>query len=141
MRVIPEQVEINVDPNMVVPACSMCGHNWETLVKRNDTSYFAHWTDNVQGMGKYVGVNSTSFLKGQHDMEKYETARRLKKCIDVIRKQVLEDLHSKSMRERWLWRMCVMRRQLATAIWIIDKLALRVGNEKSEVRVRQGSEA
>ena len=92
-------------------------------------------------MGKYVGVNSTSFLKGQHDMEKYETARRLKKCIDVIRKQVLEDLHSKSMRERWLWRMCVMRRQLATAIWIIDKLALRVGNEKSEVRVRQGSEA
>lgn len=25
------------------------------------------------------------------------------------------------------------RRQLATAIWIIDKLALRVGNEKSEV--------
>ena len=51
----------------------MRGHNWETLVKRNDTSYFAHWTDNVQGMGKYVGVNSTSFLKGQHDMEKYET--------------------------------------------------------------------
>lgn len=37
--------------------------------------------------------------------------------------------------------MCVMCRQLATAIWIIDKLALRVGNEKSEVRVRQGSEA
>ena len=37
--------------------------------------------------------------------------------------------------------MCVMRRQLATAIWIIDKLALRVGNEKSEVRVRQGGEA
>ena len=35
-------------------------------------------------------------------MEKYETARRLKKCIDMIRKQVLEDLHSKSMRERWL---------------------------------------
>ena len=74
-------------------------------------------------------------------MEKYETARRLKKCIDVIRKQVLEDLHSKSMRERWLWRGRVMRRQLATAIWIIDKLALRVGNEKSEVGMRRGGEA
>lgn len=100
MRVIPEQVEINVDPDMVVPACTMPGHNWETLIKRNDTSYFAHWTDNVQGMGKYVGVNGTSFLKGQHDMEKYETARRLKQCIETIRTQVLNDLHSKSMRER-----------------------------------------
>ena len=95
MRVIPEQVEINVDPDMVVPACTMPGHNWETLIKRNDTSYFAHWTDNVQGMGKYVGVNGTSFLK-----EKYETARRLKQCIETIRTQVLNDLHSKSMRER-----------------------------------------
>lgn len=37
--------------------------------------------------------------------------------------------------------MCVMCRQLATAIWIIDKLALRVGNEKSEVGIGGGGEA
>lgn len=95
----------------------------------------------MQGLGKYVGVNSTSFLKGQHDMEKYETARRLKKCIDTIRKQVLEDLHSKSMRERWVVASAVMCSQLATAIWIIDKLALRVGNEKSEVGAWRGADA
>ena len=33
------------------------------------------------------------------------------------------------------------RRQLATAIWIIDKLALRVGNEKSEVGVLRRRDA
>ena len=72
MRVIPEQVILNVDPDMAVPACSMPGHNWETLVYKPDSSWIAHWTDNVQNLGKYVSVNSTSFLKGENDKEKYE---------------------------------------------------------------------
>ncbi|KAK8804743.1 hypothetical protein WA171_006710 [Blastocystis sp. BT1] len=122
MRVIPEQVELNVDLDMAIPVCPMKGHNWDTLVNRPETSWMAHWVDNVQDMGKYMGVNTTSFLKGQHDMEKYEIARRLKNCIDKVRESVLKELKSTSLRER----------QLATAIWIIDKLALRVGNEKSE---------
>ena len=132
MRVIPEQVVLNVDLNMAVPPCPMRGHNWDTLVNRPETSWMAHWVDNVQDMGKYMGVNATSFLKGQHDMEKYEVARRLKHCIQRIRASVLTELKSSSLRERWLRASGVTRRQLATAIWIIDKLALRVGNEKSE---------
>ena len=92
----------------------------------------AHWVDNVQELGKYMGVNATSFLKGEHDMEKYEVARRLKHCIQRIRASVLTELKSSSLRERWAREERVTYRQLATAIWIIDKLALRVGNEKSE---------
>lgn len=132
MRVIPEQVELNVDLDMAIPACPMRGHNWDTLVNRPETSWMAHWVDNVQDMGKYMGVNTTSFLKGQHDMEKYETARRLKLCIKTIRETVLKELKSTSLRERSLFCGELINRQLATAIWIIDKLALRVGNEKSE---------
>ena len=132
MRVIPEQVVLNVDLNMASPPCPMRGHNWDTLVNRPETSWMAHWVDNVQDMGKYMGVNATSFLKGEHDMEKYEVARRLKHCIQRIRASVLTELKSSSLRERWLSDELVMWRQLATAIWIIDKLALRVGNEKSE---------
>ena len=61
-------------------------------------------------------------------------ARRLKKVINTIRSEVLKDLHSESMRERFIFHYYILLfRQLATAIWIIDKLALRVGNEKSEV--------
>lgn len=132
MRVIPEQVVLNVDLNMAIPPCPMRGHNWDTLVNRPETSWMAHWVDNVQELGKYMGVNATSFLKGEHDMEKYEVARRLKHCIQRIRASVLMELKSSSLRERWAREERVTCRQLATAIWIIDKLALRVGNEKSE---------
>ena len=100
MRVIPEQVMLNADLNMAIPACPMPGHNWDTVVSRQETSWMVHWTDNVQGLGKYMNVNATSFLKGQHDEEKYEVARKLKKCIGAIRKSVLTDLKSTSMRDR-----------------------------------------
>ena len=102
MRVIPEQVTLNVDLDMAIPACPMPGHNWETMVSRPETSWMVHWMDNVQGMGKYMNVNATSFLKGQHDEEKYEVARKLKKCIGDIRKSVLINLKSTSMRERYV---------------------------------------
>ena len=102
MRVIPEQVELNVDLDMAIPVCPMKGHNWDTLVNRPETSWMAHWVDNVQDMGKYMGVNTTSFLKGQHDMEKYEIARRLKNCIDKVRESVFKELKSTSLRERYV---------------------------------------
>jgi DNA topoisomerase-1 len=55
-------------------------------------------------------------------MEKYEKARRLKKCIAKIRKDYTENLKAKDM----------FTRQRSTAMWVIDVLALRVGNEKGE---------
>ncbi|XP_045151436.1 DNA topoisomerase 1 [Echinops telfairi] len=65
------------------------------------------------------GVGS---LQGEKDWQKYETARRLKKCVDKIRNQYREDWKSKEMKVR----------QRAVALYFIDKLALRAGNEKEE---------
>ena len=132
MRVIPEQVLLNVDRNMAVPACPMPGHNYESIVCKRDALWLAKWEDNL-GHGKYCTVNASCYLKGQNDMEKYEIARRLKKYIQKIRSTILKDLKSSDMKEKSLFDILVIARQLATAIWIIDKLALRVGNEKSEV--------
>ncbi|TKC43160.1 hypothetical protein EI555_005250 [Monodon monoceros] len=61
-------------------------------------------------------------LQGEKDWQKYETARRLKKCVDKIRNQYREDWKSKEMKVR----------QRAVALYFIDKLALRAGNEKEE---------
>ena len=49
-------------------------------------------------------------------------ARRLKDNVERIREAYTKDLTSKNSLER----------QLATAMWVIDRLALRVGNEKGE---------
>ena len=67
-------------------------------------------------------LNPSSKLKGEKDWQKYETARKLAKCIDKIRQEYTVDLKSKEMKVR----------QRAVALYFIDKLALRAGNEKDE---------
>lgn len=51
-------------------------------------------------------------MQGEKDWQKYETARRLKKCVDRIRNQYREDWKSKEMRIR----------QRAVALYFIDKV-------------------
>ena len=51
-------------------------------------------------------------LQGEKDWQKYETARRLKKCVDKIRNQYREDWKSKEMKVR----------QRAVALYFIDKV-------------------
>lgn len=63
-----------------------------------------------------------SSLKGQSDFKKFEKARALKEHIAKIRRDYTADLKNKEMATR----------QRATAIYLIDRLALRNGNEKGE---------
>jgi DNA topoisomerase-1 len=85
-------------------------------------AWLACWTENVQGNTKYVMLNAASRVKGERDWQKYEKSRKLHRCIDKIRNNYREDWKSKEMKAR----------QRAVAIYFIDKLALRAGNEKDE---------
>lgn len=57
-----------------------------------------------------------------NDRKKYEKARTLKERIDTIRKDYYKKIEEKDIRNR----------QLGVATYLIDTLALRVGNEKGE---------
>ena len=85
-------------------------------------TWLASWTENIQGAIKYVMLNPSSKLKGEKDMEKYEKARELKKHIVNIRKDYEGDFEHEEMRIR----------QRAVALYFIDILALRAGNEKDD---------
>ena len=61
-----------------------------------------------------------SSFKGKSDRSKYNKAALLCKNIVKIRKSYKNDLKSKDN----------LTKQLATAVWVIDRLALRVGGEK-----------
>ena len=61
-----------------------------------------------------------SSFKGKSDRSKYSKAALLCKYITEIRKSYKKDLKSKDSETK----------QLATAVWLIDRLALRVGGEK-----------
>ena len=98
------------------------GHKWKKVQHDNTVTWLASWTENIQGQIKNIMFNPSSRLKGEKDWQKYEKARKLKDCIDKIREEYMADMKSKEMRIR----------QRAVALYFIDKLALRAGNEKDE---------
>ncbi|XP_058062940.1 DNA topoisomerase I, mitochondrial [Anopheles bellator] len=120
-RVMPEDVTINCSEDSKIPVAP-AGHRWKEVRHDNAVSWLASWTENVQGQVKYIMLNPSSKLKGEKDWQKYETARQLLKHIDRIRATYHEEWKSKEMRIR----------QRAVAMYFIDKLALRAGNEKDD---------
>ncbi|KAJ6661084.1 hypothetical protein lerEdw1_016885, partial [Lerista edwardsae] len=120
-RIMPEDIIINCSKDSKVPP-PPSGHKWKEVRHDNKVTWLVSWTENIQGSIKYIMLNPSSRIKGEKDWQKYETARRLKKCVDRIRNQYREDWKSKEMKVR----------QRAVALYFIDKLALRAGNEKEE---------
>ncbi|KAF3012354.1 DNA topoisomerase 1 [Neopestalotiopsis sp. 37M] len=119
LRVEPEQVTINIGKGAKVPE-PPAGHKWKAVKHDQNASWLAMWQENINGNYKYVMTGADSSTKGQSDFKKFEKARSLKKYIDRIRRDYNKDLKSSVMGDR----------QRATAIYLIDKLALRAGNEK-----------
>ncbi|XP_077581842.1 DNA topoisomerase I, like isoform X2 [Stigmatopora nigra] len=120
-RIRPKDVIVNCSKDSKHPPPPP-GTKWKEVRHDNKVTWLVSWTENIQGSTKYIMLNSSSRIKGEKDWQKYETARRLKKCVDRIRTQYRDDWKSKEMRIR----------QRAVALYFIDKLALRAGNEKEE---------
>ncbi|XP_078508283.1 DNA topoisomerase 1 [Lissotriton helveticus] len=120
-RIRPEDIIINCSKDSKVPAAPE-GHKWKEVRHDNKVTWLVSWTENIQGSIKYIMLNPSSRIKGEKDWQKYEVARNLKKTVDKIRNSYRENWKSKEMRVR----------QRAVALYFIDKLALRAGNEKEE---------
>ncbi|XP_062314402.1 DNA topoisomerase 1 [Osmerus eperlanus] len=120
-RIRPQDIIINCSKDSKHPKAPP-GTHWKEVRHDNKVTWLVSWTENIQGSIKYIMLNPSSRIKGEKDWQKYETARRLKKCVDRLRAQYREDWKSKEMRIR----------QRSVALYFIDKLALRAGNEKEE---------
>ncbi|XP_063716322.1 DNA topoisomerase I, mitochondrial-like [Symsagittifera roscoffensis] len=117
-RIYPEDVIINCSKGVRIPCPE--GHKWKEIRHDSTVTWLACWTENVQNGGKYVMLGATSRLKGEKDWLKYEKARHLHSYIDQIREDYVAQFKAKEM----------VVRQRAVALYFIDKLALRAGNEK-----------
>ncbi|XP_014433330.2 DNA topoisomerase I, mitochondrial isoform X2 [Pelodiscus sinensis] len=120
-RIMPEDVIINCSKDCKIPEPPL-GHKWKEVRCDNTVTWLASWTENIQNSIKYIMLNPSSKLKGEKDWQKYEVARRLKGVVDKIRSQYRADWKSREMKKR----------QRSVALYFIDKLALRAGNEKEE---------
>ena len=120
-RIKPEDVTLNLSKDAPVPPVEE-GHKWGDIVHEKNSIWLASWKDNITEKTKYVWLSDKSDIKAQGDLDKFETARRLKKQIKTIRIKNNENLLSTDIKIK----------QLATALYFIDNFALRVGNEKGD---------
>ncbi|KAK9284562.1 hypothetical protein L1049_023737 [Liquidambar formosana] len=122
-RIHPSDITINIGKGAPIPECPIPGERWKEVKHDNTVTWLAYWNDPINPKEfKYVFLAASSSLKGKSDREKYEKARLLKDCIDSIREMYTKDFTIKD----------IMKRQIAVATYLIDKLALRAGNEKDD---------
>ncbi|ARF09587.1 DNA topoisomerase IB [Indivirus ILV1] len=120
-RITPEDITINIGKEAPIPKLHG-DHQWGKIVHDRTTEWLVSWIENVTGKRKYVWLGAHSKFKAESDIKKFDLARRLKKGIGKIRKAIDNELsHPEEV-----------VRQMATALYLIDNLALRVGSEKGD---------
>lgn len=120
-RVYPEDIIINIGKDSPIPE-PLPGHAWKRVIHDKTVEWLASWKDDITKKIKYVWLGAHSDMKASSDMNKFDIARKLKRKIKTIRPANETALKSDSKQTR----------QIATALYFIDKFALRVGNEKGE---------
>ncbi|XP_052208310.1 DNA topoisomerase 1-like isoform X7 [Diospyros lotus] len=122
-RIQAGDITINIGKDAPVPECPIPGESWKEIRHDNTVTWLAFWNDPINPKEfKYVFLAASSSLKGQSDKEKYEKSRLLKDYIQGIRVTYTKNFASKD----------ITKQQVAVATYLIDKLALRAGNEKDD---------
>jgi DNA topoisomerase-1 len=118
-RIRPEDVTLNLSKDAEVPKPTVLG-KWGEIIHDRTVIWLATWKEEITGKNKYIFTSLDSFFKSKSDESKFNLAKKLKTKSKSIRKKYeneLKDLDTKT-------------RQLATAVYFIDNLALRVGGKK-----------
>ena len=124
-RIQPEELTINLADDAPIPKCHVAGHSWNSIECKKDSTWLCSYKNDAISSSstyKYIFLAANSKFKGQNDRKKYEKARRLKRTIEEIRGDYFKKIEGQDMKNK----------QLGTATYLIDKLALRVGNEKGD---------
>ena len=125
-RVYPEDITLNIDTKSSIPELPkfLSGHKWGKIIHDNTLEWLASWKDNITGKTKYVWLGAKSDFKAKSDEHKFDLARKLSKNIMEIRRTNWNNITANNVDEK--------TKQLASALYLIDNLALRVGNEKGD---------
>jgi DNA topoisomerase I len=126
-RVYSYQVTLNLDEEAEIPPAPHTppgedNPRWDDIVHDHDSLWIARWKDELSDKIKYVWLAETSHLRQEREKEKYEKATKLAEYVQMIREEIAQGMQSPDAK----------RRKVATVVYLIDKLAMRVGDEKDE---------
>lgn len=94
--------------------------NWCEIIWAPDTMWIAKWTDELTGKTKYIWLHDSTPIKQEREEAKFDKAIKLGRQTKEIREHILNGLHSEDPK----------RRMVAAACYLIERLSLRVGDEK-----------
>lgn len=121
-RITPKDITINIGKDAKIPEININDEKWGEIIHDNTVIWLASWKENVTGKTKYVRLSDKSDFKAKSDEEKFNLARKLKRKFLDIKKENEKNLELGDDKTR----------QLATALYFIENLALRIGNEKGK---------
>ena len=110
-----EDTELNLSPEASVPA-----GKWKAIIWQPNAMWIARWEDKLSGKMKYVWFSDSSIIKQNKDIAKFEKAKQLRQKLRPVQNHIRENLQADDLR----------RRKTATVCYLIDKLKIRVGDEK-----------
>jgi DNA topoisomerase-1 len=116
-RVRPEDVILNLDEESTVPL-----GNWKKVVHDHESVWFAKWIDRLTEKEKYVWPHESSDLQQSRNKEKYDKAILAGKNLEKVRARILKSMASHNEKQS----------KIATVCYLIDRLGMRVGDEKDE---------
>lgn len=119
-RLMPEDVTLNLSTDAPVPPPSLEGHRWKAVVHLPHASWIACWRDHITGSERYTFMAVSSRMAQDAAVAKFDKARQLVAKIADVRQRYETAMSCGPLQAR----------QLATAMWMVDRLALRIGNEK-----------
>ncbi|MFX1300699.1 MAG: DNA topoisomerase I [Promethearchaeota archaeon] len=110
-----EDITLNLSPDAPMPEGNWAGRVWQP-----ENLWIARWEDKLFGKMKYVWVSDTASIKQDREVEKFAVAQQLAKRIKNVRQAIQADMKVDDP----------LKRQIATACYLIDVLSLRMGDEK-----------
>jgi DNA topoisomerase-1 len=126
-RVYSYQVTLNLDEDAEIPEAPHTPPGeekprWGGIVHDHDSLWIARWLETLTDKIKYVWLAETSHLRQEREKAKYDKARQLEANLKAVRAAIRKGMRDSDEK----------RRQVATVAYLIDRLAMRVGDEKDE---------
>jgi len=116
-RVEPRDVTLNLDKEAPRPP-----GDWGKIVNDQESIWMARWIDRLTDREKYVWPHEGSEIQQSRNKEKYDKALQMDSKLGLVRRTIISKMTKGDAKTK----------KIATVAYLIDKVGMRVGDEKDE---------